>query len=73
MDTENLMTVRDVAQRLAVTEVTIRRWLKRGILTGLETPAGWRFMESDIQTFLNQHRTPTKQDGKESPQSTEQG
>ena len=58
MDTENLMTVRDVAKRLAVQEVTIRRWLKRGILTGLETPAGWRFMESDIQAFMNQHRTP---------------
>ena len=62
MNTENLMTVRDVAKRLAVTEVTIRRWLKHGILTGLDTPAGWRFMESDIQAFMNQHRTP-KQTG----------
>ena len=56
MESESLMTVRDVAKRLAVTEVTIRRWLKRGILNGLETPAGWRLEESDVQAFLNKHR-----------------
>ena len=51
-----LMTVKDLAQRLKVTEITIRRWLARGQLTGIDTPAGWRFEEKDIQAWIDQHR-----------------
>jgi len=55
---KKLLTVRDVAERFSVKEVTIRRWIKRGQLSGMETPAGWRFEEADIQRWMDRYRTP---------------
>jgi len=60
--TEELLTVEEVADRLKVLPITIRRWLARGEITGFKTPAGWRFEEKDIQSWIDNHRT------KEQPQ-----
>ena len=51
-----LLTTADLAERLKVTQITIRRWLNRGQLTGIQTPAGWRFEEKDIQAWIDSHR-----------------
>ena len=59
--TTKLMTVEDVAERLNVIPITIRRWLRRGELTGLKTPAGWRFEERDIQEWIDRHRQQPKE------------
>lgn len=58
-----LWTVPEVAQRLQVTEETVRRWLRGGELAGvrLSRKAGWRIRERDIEAFLQAHGTgPTQ-------------
>lgn len=61
------MTVREVAARLNVTPMTVRRWLKAGSLNGIQCDdrAGCRIRERDLTTFLDarlrggvQDRTP---------------
>ena len=54
---ETLFTVAEVAERLKVAPVTIRRWLKRQWLTGIETTAGWRISEQDIADWDRRNRT----------------
>ena len=54
-----LLTVEDLAERLNVIPVTIRRWLRRRELTGIRTPAGWRFEEKDVQAWIDRHREQT--------------
>ena len=48
------LTVNEVAERLKVTPLTVRRWLKAGELVGyqLGDRAGWRIAESDLQLFM---------------------
>ena len=55
MTEERLLTVRDVAERLAVHENTILNWLRRGQLRGYRvggTKAGWRVKETDLVRFM---------------------
>ena len=54
---ETLYTVAEVAERLKVAPTTIRRWLKRKWLTGIETTAGWRISEQDIAEWDRRNRT----------------
>jgi excisionase family DNA binding protein len=52
------LTVADVAQRLHVTPLTVRRWLKAGSLAGIECDdrADCRILERDLETFLDARR-----------------
>lgn len=47
-------TVEEIAQRLKVTDQTVRRWLKDGDLTGTNFSGrtGWRIREADVNAFL---------------------
>lgn len=54
---ENLFTVAEVAERLKVTPTTIRRWLKRQWLTGIETTAGWRISDQDLADWDRRNRS----------------
>ena len=49
------LTVNEVAERLQVTPLTVRRWLKAGALSGsqLGDRAGCRITEADVRTFLD--------------------
>lgn len=50
-----LLTVPEVAERLRVSQFTVREWLKAGKLRGLRpggTRMGWRIRESDLEAFL---------------------
>ncbi len=53
-------TVDEVADLLKVHPQTIRRWLRRGELTGADTPAGWRITTADLDAWLNKHRHPAQ-------------
>ena len=55
-----LLTVAEVAERLKVQPLTIRRWLKSGELAGIQLGdrAGWRISEDDLGRFLDQRRGP---------------
>jgi excisionase family DNA binding protein len=49
------LTTREIAQRLKLTEYTVREWLRTGRLKGYRPGgdrAGWRVRESDLQQFL---------------------
>lgn len=53
---KEIMTVDDVAALLAVHPQTIRKWLRKGEITAADTPAGYRFQPSDVETWLAKHR-----------------
>ena len=48
------LTVSEVAERLKVQPLTVRRWLNSGALTGIQLGdrAGWRITEEDLRDFL---------------------
>lgn len=51
---QGFLTVRDIADRLAVTEETVRRWLRTGKLQGIPFGrAGYRIEEANFQAFLH--------------------
>jgi excisionase family DNA binding protein len=52
------LTVNEVADRLKVTPLTVRRWLQGGELAGvrLGDRAGWRISEDDLAEFLAARR-----------------
>jgi excisionase family DNA binding protein len=49
------LTVNEVAERLKVTPLTVRRWLNAGALSGMQLGdrAGCRITEGAVQTFLD--------------------
>lgn len=53
-----LMTVNEVAEKLKVTPLTVRRWINAGQLQGyhLGDRAGWRISEEDLRSFLESRR-----------------
>lgn len=56
---ERWFTVEQIAERLQVTEQTVRRWLRDGALTGrnFSGKAGWRIPESALRAFLEVDRS----------------
>ena len=59
MTDEQLLTVQQVAERLQVTEWTVREWLKAGRLRGFRLggrKSGWRIGASDLQRFIAEAR-----------------
>ena len=52
----DLLTVGETAAVLRVSPETIRRWLRKGELTGADTPAGWRIAKTDIEAWLAKYR-----------------
>jgi excisionase family DNA binding protein len=62
-----LLTVSEVAERLRVTPLTIRRWLKSGDLVGIQLGdrAGWRISQDDLNNFLKRRRSDTDAEGVE--------
>lgn len=51
---ERWLTVAEIAERLQVSEVTVRRWLREGTLHGrqLGGRAGWRVAEAELERFM---------------------
>ena len=47
-------TVEEIAERLKVTEQTVRRWLRDGSLIGRNFGGrtGWRIREQEVNAFL---------------------
>jgi excisionase family DNA binding protein len=47
-----LLTTRDVARRLQVREVTVRRWLRKGELRGIRIGRDWRISPEELERLL---------------------
>ncbi len=54
MSEDRLLTVEQVAERLQVNPETVRRWLRRGELEGVDLghKAGYRISEQALSEFL---------------------
>ncbi len=57
MPCEHYQTVREVADLLKVSEVTVRRWIKDGELRAIDIGKGWRIGTNDLDAFLEGHAT----------------
>ncbi len=53
------MTVRDVAEFLAVDEKTIYRLAQQGKLPGFKVAGTWRFQMHDIQRWIDEQKRRT--------------
>ena len=51
-----MLTVEQVAERLAVSPKTVRRWIKDHELSIHRLGGAIRVSESDLSSFLNRHR-----------------
>ena len=49
---EPLLTPRQAAARLLVSEKTVLDWLRRGQLKGVKAGRLWRIRERDLEAFL---------------------
>lgn len=57
MPRDHYQTVKEVADRLQVSEATVRGWIKQGGLRAIEIGKGWRIADSDLHAFLDGHAT----------------
>lgn len=53
---KKLLTPREVAEKLSVSEKTVKVWLWKGKLKGLKAGILWRVSEEDLETFLDPTR-----------------
>jgi excisionase family DNA binding protein len=49
---ERLLSPNNVAERLNISPLTVRRWLKAGKMKGVRVGRLWRVRESDLEAFL---------------------
>ena len=62
-DSEELLTVREVARRLRVDDTTVRRWIKSGALEAITLPhrgkrQAYRVKKSTLDTLLKSPHLP---------------
>lgn len=65
MARDQYQTVKEVADRLKVSEATVRGWIRHGDLRAIDIGKGWRIADSDLKAFLQAHATaerPTEPD-----------
>ena len=55
--TDQLMTLKEVAQYLKLAEKTAYRLASEGKLPGFKVGGSWRFKEDDIDTWIEQQKT----------------
>jgi excisionase family DNA binding protein len=55
-----LLTIKDVAERLQVAEVTVRKWQEQGKITFIKLPQGIRIREEWLEGWLNNKTVKAK-------------
>ena len=51
MPIDQYQTVQELAERLEVSEATIRQWIKSGELRAIDIGKGWRIANTDLATL----------------------
>ena len=64
-DEADLLTVREVAQKLRVDDTTVRRWIKNGVLEAITLPhrgtrQAYRIRRSTLDALLEPPQLPVK-------------
>ncbi|WP_333588113.1 helix-turn-helix domain-containing protein [Phenylobacterium sp.] len=62
MPHEQYQTVKEVAERLKVSEATVRHWIRDQALRAVDVGKGWRIADIDLAAFLNRHETMPRPD-----------
>ena len=57
MPIDQYQTVQELAERLEVSEATIRQWIKSGELRAIDIGKGWRIANTDLAHFLKARET----------------
>ncbi|NBB52642.1 helix-turn-helix domain-containing protein [Rhizobium sp. CRIBSB] len=57
MPQDRYQTVPDLAQRLDVSEATVRQWIRSGALRAIDVGRGWRIADADLERFLKARET----------------
>ena len=52
MEKDRMLSVKDVAETLNISENTVRRWIAEGKIKGLKFGRQWRFRPSDMAQWL---------------------
>ena len=67
------LTLKEAARALRVSELTLRRWLQRGLIRGAKLPtarAGWRIPKSEVDRLLTlTHIAPAAEATPEAPET----
>jgi excisionase family DNA binding protein len=58
---DRLLSLEDVADRLQVSDQSVRRWIKAGKLAAYKPGLEWRIKPSDLEEFLQNHSSPKVQ------------
>jgi excisionase family DNA binding protein len=54
---DRYQTVQELAERLDVSEATVRQWIRGGALRAIDIGKGWRIAETDLAAFLKARET----------------
>lgn len=55
-----LLTIKQVAEKLQVSEITIRRWLANRTISSIKLPQGIRFREEWVEGWLEKRTIKAK-------------
>ncbi len=62
-------TLQQVAERLQVSEMTVRRWVTRGELPAIKLGQQWRIRDDDLREFLEARRKSPNEPRRTEPNS----
>jgi len=57
MSDDKLLTTREVADELRVSERTVINWIQRGDLAAIDLPKGYRIYRSELDRFIKERQT----------------
>jgi excisionase family DNA binding protein len=61
MPQDRYQTVQELADRLEVSEATVRQWIRSGALRAIDIGKGWRIADTDLHAFLKARETVPRQ------------
>jgi excisionase family DNA binding protein len=57
---DQLLTIKDIADRAKVTTRTVQRWQQKGLIAFIKLPQGIRFREEHFENWLNRKTVKEK-------------
>ena len=60
-DPDEILTLKEVAGYLKLSERTVYSYAQTGVLPGIKLGSAWRFRKADIDTWLDERRRLTEE------------
>jgi excisionase family DNA binding protein len=61
MPAPSLLTIPDVARILAISEETVRRYIRQGTISGVALEGYWRVRPEVLEAFIQSRTTPERE------------